>query len=212
MARIVLADDHPIVLKGVAAVLEGSTHQVVGMAQDGDEALALANSSNADMLVVDYRMPRRTGVDVLRQLRDAGDLRQVVLMMASIDNPALNQALALGVNGVLLKASAPAQLLMCLDQVVRGQRWIDPSLFEQVMAAERAEAGGALSNLTQRERNIVRLVVSGRKNRDIGEQLGMTEGNVKVTLHRIYDKLNVSNRVELAMLARDQFDRETVPA
>ncbi|MEI6419948.1 MAG: response regulator transcription factor, partial [Sphingomonadales bacterium] len=153
MARIVLADDHPIVLKGVAAVLEGSTHQVVGMAQDGDEALALAQSSNADMLVVDYRMPRRSGVEVLRQLRDAGDLRQVVLMMASIDNPALNQALALGVNGVLLKASAPAQLLMCLDQVVRGQRWIDPSLFDQVMTASKAESGGALASLTQRERN-----------------------------------------------------------
>jgi two-component system nitrate/nitrite response regulator NarP len=212
MARIVLADDHPIVLKGVAAVLEGSTHQVVGMAQDGDEALALAQSSNADMLVVDYRMPRRSGVEVLRQLRDAGDLRQVVLMMASIDNPALNQALALGVNGVLLKASAPAQLLMCLDQVVRGQRWIDPSLFDQVMTASKAESGGALASLTQRERNIVRLVVSGRKNRDIGEQLGMTEGNVKVTLHRIYDKLNVTNRVELAMLAHDQFESETVPA
>lgn len=207
MTRLIIADDHPIVISGALAVLAGSAYQVAATAQDGNELLDLLPAQDPDMLVVDLNMPRRTGLDVLRILRARGDRRPLVLMMATIDNHSLREALDLGVNGVLLKQSAPSQLVACLDQVRRGQRWIDPVLFDQAMqATNETEAPDRLAVLSPRERAIARLVVDGLRNRDIGAQLDMTEGNVKVTLHRVYEKLGVGNRVELAMMARTLID------
>ena len=207
MTSLMIADDHPIVISGALAVLAGSAYQVAATAQDGGELLDLMPVHDPEILVVDLNMPRRTGLDVLRMLRARGDRRLFVLMMATIDNNSLREALDLGVNGVLLKQSAPSQLVACLDQVRRGQRWIDPVLFDQaVQASSEAEAPDPLAALSPRERAIARLVVEGLRNRDIGAQLDMSEGNVKVTLHRVYEKLGVGNRVELAMLARTLVD------
>jgi two-component system nitrate/nitrite response regulator NarP len=129
----------------------------------------------------------------------------LILLTAAIDTPSLRDALGLGINGVVMKASPLAQLLLCIDQVMAGQRWLDPSLIDQAMAAKETTEN-MLTILSARDQSIVRLVVSGLRNRDIGERLAMTEGNVKVTLHRIYERLGVANRVELAMMARDAMD------
>lgn len=203
MAGIIIADDHPIVLSGVEAVLSAAGHVVTARADSGEAALA---AGDGDLLLLDLRMPRGSGLDVLRTLCARGDQRPVILMMATIDNLSLREALDLGVNGVLLKGSAPSQLINCIEQVLDGQRWVDPSLVEQAINASRPEAGNKLAGLSARDVVIVRLVVEGLRNRDIGLRLGMTEGNVKVTLHRIYERLGVSNRVELAMLAREALD------
>jgi two-component system nitrate/nitrite response regulator NarP len=107
------------------------------------------------------------------------------------------------VNGVLLKESAPALLRTCLDAVRNGGRWIDRSILEQALATSMEQEGrrGKLSALSVKERAIVGLITKGLRNRQIADELGLTEGTVKVHLHNIYAKLGVANRTELAMVA-----------
>ena len=209
MASIIIADDHPIMLSGIESVLTAAGHAIAARAGTGEGALAAAGG---DLLLLDLRMPGGAGLDVLRALRQRDDQRPVILMTSAIDTASLREALALGVSGLVLKGSAPAQLVQCVEQVLRGQRWMDPALFDQAMAASNPANDGLLARLSTRELSIVRLVVEGLRNRDIGARLGMTEGNVKVTLHRVYDRLGVSNRVEMAMLARDLLDVAKIAA
>ena len=209
MASIIIADDHPIMLSGIEAVLIAAGHKIAARAGTGDGALA---ATGGDLLLVDFKMPGGSGLDVLRSLCQRGDTRPVILMASAIDTQSLRDALALGVSGVILKGSTPAQLILCIEQVLRGQRWMDPALFDQAMAAGDPASHSPLSRLSPRELAIVRLVVEGMRNRDIGAKLGMTEGNVKVTLHRVYERLGVSNRVEMAMLARDRLEIQSVAA
>ncbi|HEU5481947.1 MAG TPA: response regulator transcription factor [Sphingomicrobium sp.] len=104
------------------------------------------------------------------------------------------------VDGALLKTSDPALLLDCLDSVALGEEWIDPQLQQRVKPAEKSQRSGLLS---PRERELVRLVRQGLRNRDIAEKLGITEGTVKVYLHSIFEKTGVANRTELAIRAEE---------
>ena len=206
MTRLLIADDHPIILSGISAMLAGTSYEIVASVSDGAAALDELAATRPDVLVLDVAMPRRGGLDVLRTLRGRGDTRPVVLLTATLDDGALIEAVQLGVNGILLKEGAQALLLNCLDTVSGGGRWIDRELLERALELTIPGSGGAgsrLVRLTPRELSIVRLVAQGRPNRAIGEELGITEGTVKVSLHRIYRRLGVSNRTELALKASE---------
>ena len=205
MTRVLIADDHPLMLSGIEAVLRGTRHQVVAKVADGDAVLDGLEAARPDILVLDIKMPGRTGIEVLRTLRAARDERLVVLLTADIDDRSLLEAVRLGVNGIILKEGAETQILACLDQVAAGGRWIDPNLLQRALdlAAGGAPSAGPLARLTAREREIARLVGEGLRNREIGDALGLTEGTVKVCLHRIYEKIGIANRTELALLERD---------
>jgi two-component system nitrate/nitrite response regulator NarP len=205
MTRVLIADDHPMVLSGIVSVLADSPFEVVASARDGTQVLDALANARPDILVVDLQMPERTGLDILRTLRSKGDLRPVVFLMADIHEKELREALKLGVSGVILKKSAPSQLLMCLEHVRDGQRWVDQALMERALSAALGDepAGQSLGSLAPRERAIARLVSAGLRNREIGVELGLTEGTVKVVLHRMYEKLGIASRVELALAARD---------
>lgn len=206
MTRVLIADDHPLMLSGIAGVLRRTDYQVVAKASDGVAALDMLDEARPDILVLDLKMPAMSGLDVLRALRERGDTRPVVLLTADIDDAALREAVRLGVNGVILKDSADTLIRTCLDQVCAGERWVQPALLQRVLSLavdEEARPRGPLDQLAPRERAITRLVCEGLRNKEIGDELGLTEGTVKVCLHRMYEKLGVSNRTELAMLARN---------
>jgi two-component system nitrate/nitrite response regulator NarP len=158
----------------------------------------------ADILLLDVLMPRRSGIDVLRALRSRGDNHPVVLLTASLNDKLLLEAIKLGVNGIVLKESAQEQLLECLTAVQAGRRWIEQDLMQRALqlATEGAAAEDPLAAVTTRERAVIELVAQGLRNREIAQELGMTEGTIKVYLHRIYEKLQVSNRTELALLSK----------
>jgi two-component system nitrate/nitrite response regulator NarP len=173
---------------------------------DGAAVLEAIPAARPDILVLDVQMPERTGLDVLRTLRARGDQRPIVLLTASLDDNSLLEAIQLGVNGIILKDGAQNLLLRCLEDVGSGRRWIEKSLLERALEISMGgatESRDALSSLSKRERAIVGLVAQGMRNRDVASELGITEGTVKVYLHRIYEKLGVSNRTELAIYARD---------
>jgi two-component system nitrate/nitrite response regulator NarP len=156
------------------------------------------------MIILDVEMPNRSGVDVLRVLRGRGEARPVVLLTGSLTDDRLVEAIKLGVSGIVLKDSAQSILIRCLQEVGRGGRWIDKALLDRVVetVAGDEDRRDPLSNLAPREKAIVSSVAAGKKNREIAEELRMSEGSVKVYLHRIFQKLDIKSRTELALFAR----------
>ena len=196
MIRIFLADDHPMIQTALEALLEGTGRKIVGRATSGAEALDRIGGSKADVIVLDVQMPGGSGIHVLRELRKGGDDRPVILLTAAIDDEALREALALDANGIILKSSDPALLIECIDQVAKGGEWIDQPLSDRIAATDSSDW-----TLTDRECQVIRLVQEGLKNRDIAARLQIKEGTVKVYLHRIFDKIGVASRTELAIRA-----------
>jgi two-component system, NarL family, nitrate/nitrite response regulator NarL len=203
--KVLIADDHPVVLSGIEAILHDTPYEVVGTAASGAEVLEALPRLRPDILLLDVRMPNEGGIDVLRTLRCRGDERPVILLTASLTDQLLLDAIELGVQGIVLKEGAQNLLVRCLDEVAAGRKWISRELLQ--LALDLKMDGGVpaseLRSLTPRERAISGLVAQGKRNRQIGDELGIAEGTVKVHLHRIYEKLGVGNRTELAMLGRD---------
>jgi two-component system nitrate/nitrite response regulator NarP len=187
----------------VEAMLRGTDYELAAKAGTGAEALQAIEEQDPDIVVLDIQMPEGTGLDVLREIRSSGDDRKVVLLTASIDELGFAESLKLCVDGVLLKSSDPALLIDCLDSVKAGDEWIDPLLNAE---AARADNAASRSILSPRETELVKLVRQGMRNRDIAEQLGITEGTVKVYLHSVFEKTGVANRTELAIRASEWVD------
>jgi len=187
-----------MIQSAVSSLLEGTDYRLVATAGSGAEALTVIEREQPDIVILDVQMPEGNGIHVLRQLRNDSNGLPVVLLTASIDDHQFAEALTLKVDGVLLKNSDPALLLECLDQVREGETWIDPALGHRTaVASERSQH----ISLSPRERELVGLVRKGMRNRDIAEQLGVTEGTVKVYLHSVFEKTGVVNRTELAIRA-----------
>lgn len=207
MTRVIIADDHPLMLSGIEAALRQTDYEVVAKLRDGGSVLDAIETHQPDMLILDISMPGCSGLDLLRKLKDRGDPRPVVLLTASISDGQLLEAFDLGVDGILHKEVAEALLITCLDEVKGGRRWIERGLLQRALELARGDRGQGdpLSNLTERERTIARFAAQGLRNKEIARELGITVGTVKVNLHRIYEKLEVTNRTELAVLVSSQF-------
>jgi two-component system nitrate/nitrite response regulator NarP len=200
--RILLADDHPMIRAAIDVLLRDTGYEVVGMAGTGQAALEVLKEIRPDILLLDIQMPGGSGLEVLRQLRADKSPVKVILLTAAVDDAALLEAKALKVRGIVLKNSDPAYLLECLDSVSAGRMWIDPELAKRSRKLAATSSHSSLQ-LAPRERQLIAFVRKGLRNREIGEQLGVTEGTVKAYLHAIYEKLGVSNRTELAIRAEE---------
>lgn len=206
--RLVLADDHPIVLDGLEQLfaVEGD-FQVLARCRDGEETLEAVRRHRPDVLVLDVRMPGSDGLRVLQELDSAELSTRVVLLTAAVGDEQLVEAIRLGVRGVVLKETAPRLLVEAVREVYAGGEWLEKGLVGRALRRLMDRETGlrtAIRTLTTRELEIVRLVAEGLRNRAIGERLFISEGTVKIHLHRIYEKLGVDGRLELALYAREK--------
>jgi len=201
MMRIVIADDHPIVLDALADMLVRAGHDVTATARAGDDARLLIVKHRPDAAVLDIAMPGQTGLEVLRHLRAEGDRTPIILLTGALDDATLVEAVQLNVEGIVLKESASDMLLRCLDTVGRGGQWIDREAMSRALHA--MSRASDLPRLTPREAEILALVGRGLRNRVIADELGMSEGTVKAHLSNIFDKVGVTSRAELLLKARD---------
>jgi DNA-binding NarL/FixJ family response regulator len=202
--RVVVADDHPIFRIGLRTLLGGENGiELVGEAENGDQAVALVQSLRPDVLLLDLDLPGTAGLEVLRQLAALNLDTRAVLLTAAIDRGQTRTALVRGAWGVVPKHCATDLLTKCIRQVSRGEYWVGRDsigdLVDALRNPERTDvrAGG----LTPRERQIVALIVTGASNKGIAGKLGLNEQTVKNHLRKIFDKLQVANRVELALTA-----------
>ena len=205
MTRILIVDDHRIIVTGIESILRGTGFEVAGSVADGRDVAAAVAEARPDILLLDVSLPGQRGIEVLRALRAEAVRLAIVLLTAGLDDGELLEAVRLGVDGIVLKEGAHNHLLPCLEAVRGGGRWIDPALVRRTLdlAMTGGEPADPYRGLTSGERSVAALAAEGLRNRDIASRLDLNEGTVKVCLHRIYRKLGVGSRTELAIRVRD---------
>jgi len=211
-ARILIADDHPIFRDGLKRLLEAERgFKVIGEACDGVEAVSLVRQLRPEILLLDLAMPRRPGLEALRELSTESLSVRVILLTAAAEKEQIVEALQLVARGVVLKDSATQILLKAIHAVMNGEYWVGResvsnlvqylrSLIDSSSAASRQKRYG----LTPRELEIISAVVAGYANKEIAEHFKISEDTVKHHLSNIFDKLGVSTRLELALFAVNQ--------
>lgn len=206
--RVLVADDHPIYRDGLARTLEDAPGIcVVGAARDGEEAARLAEELRPDLVLLDISMPKGGGLGALARIRALDSPPPVAMLTASEDEEDLSQAMKAGALGYLLKGVGGAELIDLVRDLAAGRPQVAPGLAGRLLVPMRGGEGRAARNpmadLTHREAEILRLVAQGRSNREVGEALDLQEKTVKHYMTSILQKLQVRNRVEAAMLARE---------
>jgi two-component system nitrate/nitrite response regulator NarL len=207
--RIVVADDHPIFREGLIKLLQSRPGlEVVGAANDGDEALPLVESLQPDLLLLDLAMPKMSGLVALRELKGMKLPVRIVLLTAAAERSDIVTAVQLGAQAVVLKESASDVLYKCIAAVMKGQYWLGRKPVADLVATLReVSAAGDTGRsrkhfgLTSREREIIEAILAGNSNAEIAARFSISEKTVKHHLTNIFDKVGVSNRLELALFA-----------
>ena len=206
MTRLLLADDHPIVLEGLAALLQAEGFDIVARCPNGDAATAAIATHDPDIAVLDIQVPGASGLAILRGIRSRGAARpKVIILTASLDQNQIVEAVELEADGLVLKEQVADRIVECIENVASGVQWIDNDVLKRVIGdlARREARAVATKPLSARETEVARLAARGLRNRDIGQALGLTESTVKMHMGNAFDKLGVSSRAELATMARD---------
>ena len=206
--RLVLVDDHPLVLRGLRALFAAEPDfEVVAACLTSGDGLAAIRAHRPDIVLLDIRMPDIDGFGVLRAIKGESVSPRIVLLTAEIDERATLEALRLGVYGIVLKDLPSESLLQCLRKVHAGEHWVEHRAVGRALATfmQREAARREISRvLTAREIEVVRMVAEGLSSVRIAHELHVSEGTVKTHLHRIYEKLGLDGRVQLALLAREK--------
>ena len=207
--RIVIVDDHTLFREGLRTILEMEDDiEVVADVESAEDVVELVWQTRPDVLLLDIRMPQGSGLDAVPAVLRISPGTQVLVLTASDEKEEHVRAFKLGAKGVVLKDSARQTLMQAIHTVSTGQVWVDPrmtgALVEELshLGSEPGGFGARDENgLTERELEIVRLVASGYKNKEVGHQLTISERTVKTHLTNIFQKLGVRDRVGLVMYA-----------
>jgi DNA-binding NarL/FixJ family response regulator len=207
--RVVIVDDHELFRKGLQMVLEAEADiEVVGEASDGNEAIQKAEETSPDVVLMDVRMPKRSGIDATRTIKDTLPSTKILMLTISDEEADLYEAIKAGASGYLLKEISIEEVADAVRAVQQGQSLISPSMASKLLnefAAmvkrrdERAQVPGP--RLTERELEVLKLVAKGLNNRDIGQELFISENTVKNHVRNILEKLHLHSRMEAVVYA-----------
>jgi DNA-binding NarL/FixJ family response regulator len=209
--RILLADDHALFRDGLASLLAAWGHDVVGQAADGTTAVELATRLRPDVVLMDVAMPGGGGLGATREIAIAAPGVAIVMLTASEDIDDLFDAIKAGARGYLLKNLESSELRGMLEAVARGEAAITPAIAARMLTELARPSGQAMhtpgpgskdpDRLTERELDVLRLVVAGRRNKEVAADLGISENTVKFHLRNILDKLHAQSRAEMVAMA-----------
>jgi DNA-binding NarL/FixJ family response regulator len=216
--RVLVVDDDPLVRSALGLMLGGQSDlEVVGEAADGQEGLRLARDLGPDVVLMDIRMPRLDGLAATRELHARPDPPRVIVLTTFDADEHVVEALAAGADGFLLKDTPPPEIVAAIRKVVDDEPMLSPSATrtlirrlrrqpgdtENAAAARVADAEARLSMLTDRERDVALAVGKGLSNAEIARSLHLSVPTVKAHVSRVFDKLQVTNRVQIAICVHD---------
>jgi len=199
--RVVIADDHPVMRDGIRNLLDKAIDiEVAGEASDGVEALRLVEELDPDVLLLDMELPGMKGVEVAQRLQASGAAVHILALSAYNDAEYIRGLLASGAAGYLLKEEIPETIVEAIRGVARGERgWVSRQVAAQMATWTQEETESTV--LTRRELDVLRLVVEGKTNQEIGLALGISDKTVEKHLEGVFAKLGVASRVEAAVHA-----------
>jgi DNA-binding NarL/FixJ family response regulator len=207
--RLVIADDQALVRAGLRGLLElAGDFEVVAEAGDGEAAIECTVQAAPDLLLLDVRMPRRSGIEVLHALRERGALPPTLLLTTFDDDEALLQGMRAGARGFLLKDVTPERLYEAMRRVARGESVFQPALTERMLQQAGSAAGSgdgfAPETLTPRETEVLRLMAGGFSNKEIARAVGTAEGTIKNHVSNVLAKLGVRDRTRAVLKAMQE--------
>lgn len=208
-AHLLLVDDHPMLRRGMADLLslEMDIH-IAGEANHGVEALNFLQETSVDLIVLDYNMPVMNGIETLKAIRERQIEGKVLLFTVSDNIKDVQDALALGVDGYLLKDMEPDEIVGNIRRILRGELVISPALAPILAAAIRKPVQPESNpDLTERELQVLYMIRDGMSNKMIGNKLGIAESTVKVHVKHILAKISLRTRVEAAVWAVENLDK-----
>jgi DNA-binding NarL/FixJ family response regulator len=207
---VLIVDDDALVRAGLKMMLDGAQGiVVVGEASDGDEVPAAADRHRPDLVLMDLRMPRVSGIIATRRLRARANPPEVVILTTFDADEDVLRALRAGASGFLLKDAPPAQIIEAINKVVAGDPILSPRITRRLMDRAAADSGvseqaqAALAALSARECEVVVAVAKGQTNAEIAAELYMSVATVKAHISRILVKLGLGNRTQIALLGHD---------
>ena len=189
--RCLIADDHPALTSAVSAYLADNGFEIVGPAPDGRRAVALAESEKPDVALVDYRMPRLAGLELIAEILRVSPETRVCVYTADGDEKLAKDVLAAGATALVLKEAPLADLVRALESALRGGSYLDP-------AVSRTKRSG---NLTQRELDVLGLLAEGLQHEEIGRRLGISSETVRTHLRKACDRLGAATRTQAVATA-----------
>jgi DNA-binding NarL/FixJ family response regulator len=200
--RVLMADDHPIVLAGLKALVQADPSlRIIGEARDGRTALRLALSQRPDVVVLDISMPEMNGMEVARALLAEQPECRILVLTVQEDRATLRQLLDLGVAGYLVKRSAADELLRAIHAVAAGGTYLDPAIAGKVVGGGAQGAsrlsGGPTVELSERETDVLRLIANGHSNKEISARLGISVKTIETYKARAMEKLGFKSRVDV---------------
>lgn len=206
MAKILIADDHIVLREGLRALLE-SFHDwnVVGEASNGFEVLDLVEEHSPDLVILDLTMPKLSGFETISRLRKMPKAPAILVLSAKDDETSVGEAIKAGANGYLPKTSEQNELEFAITSLLKGQRYISPAIASAVInSQERSEEGGVsspLSNLSSREREVMKLLSEGTPNREVAKILHVSPRTIDSHRANIMKKLGIKSNAELVQIA-----------
>jgi two-component system nitrate/nitrite response regulator NarL len=209
---VVIADRYPVVLLGLSAVLAAHRDfSVVASCSDGTSCIEALRNLAPDIAIIDLSMPGVSGLEILSIVNSENLSTRLVFLIAADEDSELVMSAGADGYSVISKDVAPEALMRSLRQIAEGPRLLPLSPEQSPSRGQSTATGNALTMLTDRERQIMRLVSEGLSNKEIGRRLNIADGTIKVHLHNIFQKLEISNRTVLAALAISYSDRVVPP-
>jgi DNA-binding NarL/FixJ family response regulator len=200
--RIFIADDQLLIRQGIRRLLElDSGLEVVGEAEDGEETIARVPSAKPDVLLLDVRMPRRSGIEVLHALSRADALPPSLVLTTFDDAEIVLDAIRAGARGFMLKDVSYEQLISGIRAIAAGQTLFQPAITDRLLRAKPKQAPPLAQPLTERELEVVRLIASGYSNKEIAHALGTADGTIKNHVSNVLVKLDARDRTQAVLKA-----------
>jgi two-component system response regulator NreC len=208
LINILIADDHAIVRTGLRALLRSEPGlQLVGEATGGYEAIELVGKTRPDILILDLSMPDLDGIAVTRQLKPQYPDLRILILTVHEDEAMLREAIRAGASGYIVKHAAEAELIAAINTIRRGDLYVDPAMLRVLLVESprpRTEQPASPDPLTPRETDVLKLIVQGYTNRQVGEELGISVRTVEGHRANLLEKLGLRTRVELVRYARER--------